>query len=117
MNFYDADPLSFPEHAQYYFNILTICINLSNEQMDELCSPDINMCWYIDHITDPQPYMIVAVRMNEDEQEEINEDYGTDVTYEIEVYPHTVVETDPNLGVAWYFIEDGGLEDYNPWKF
>lgn len=115
MSFFNINPMSLPKDAQYYFNILIIIIYVSRETMDICYGKDKELIWFLDEITEPRPTAICICALDEEEQQQINEEYQTEVSYSIEMYPHTVLEVDPNLGIGWYPMRSG-FEESDPWS-
>ncbi|MCM1323963.1 MAG: hypothetical protein NC218_07365 [Acetobacter sp.] len=103
MNIFNLDPTSMPKDAEYYFNILVINIAVRESLQDdkEEFYTDI---WYIEHITDPRPY-IVHVYAEEDDF------FDEDENYMIELYANMAVEISPSLGISFYDMFDGDDED------
>lgn len=112
MTFFDIDPNTFPEDATFYFNVVVTLIYMTREDMNELINDStIDVLWSIEHIMDPQPTAIAFVCLEPEEME----DFGSDLSYMIEVHPHSVVQTHPILGVGWYDMFDD-FEDPDPWR-
>lgn len=109
MNFFDLDPNACPKDAYYHFNILVIVIYGDPEEM--MGYEDI---WFTDHVTDPRPYAVHFVSIDDETDEYLQEEYGETVQYAIEMYPHCVLEIDPELGVHWYDMYEEEGED--PWR-
>lgn len=109
MVFYDENPMHLPNDAQYYFNILVVCIAISDEYGDEILPSGVEDIWFCDHLTDPRPYAIHFYREEQEEMydEEI-EDYND---YEIEVFPHCVIEISETLGITWFHMIDFDTDD------
>lgn len=109
MQFYDEHPMHLPNDGEYYFNILVICIAISEDYADEILPEGVEDIWYCDHLTDPRPYAIHFYREDPDEMYDEEEDDCND--YEISYYPHCVVELSPTLGVTWFEMLDFDTED------
>lgn len=107
--------MSLPANAQYYFNIVVVTILVSQETMNELFDIDLETYWSIENINEPRPYIVGIIKLNEEELQDLNEEFGTEVTYTMEVYPHCVVEVDQQLGVSWFPMFDDEQE-LDPWS-
>lgn len=89
--FFDLDPSSLPSgNNQYYFNVLVKCIALRPGDMELPLIAGIVDLWYIEHITDPRPWVAHFY---------IDEENAKD---KVEEYPHCVVEVCENGELAWY---------------
>lgn len=110
MGFYDYDPMSLPKDAQYYFNILIIQVQVPLDKAEEVFgSPDITSYWNIEGVNEPRPYAVCFYTEEELFEEEDDEFYEDIEIASLYLYPHCVIEVDPNLGVSWYNMFD---EDY-----
>lgn len=105
MNFFDEDPMSLPCDAQYYFNILVICVAINPQCSDEILGEGIEELTYIDKITDARPCAVFLY---------VDDELDDDIEYEMECYPHCVVEVSGQLGVSWWPMLEFDTDD--PWR-
>lgn len=105
MNFFDQDLEFFPSGAQYYFNVLVRVVAINPIHAEEILGQGVTEICSIEHITDPRPYIICFL---------IDDEIDKDTEYEIECYPHCVVEVDQKTGVFWWDMLDFDTED--PWE-
>lgn len=93
--FFDLDPMTLPAgNPQYYFNVLVKCVALRPGDMELPLIPGINDLWYLEHITDPRPW-IAHFYVDEDNAEDV-----------VKEYPHCVIEVQNNGEVCWYPMID-----------
>lgn len=105
MNFFDLEPMGCPRDAVYYFNILVVNIMFSPSAGFEY-----EEYWDLQHILDPRPYV---VHLYTEDEEEIFE--NGDI-FEVEYFPHSVVETSQSLGVCFYdMLDEDYCEDEDDW--
>ena len=106
MTFFDEDPKSLPEDAQYYFNVLVKIIAIHPDLAEHVFgADDIQEMCFIDEITSPRPSVIYCF---------VDDDLDEDTEFEIECYPHCVVEISQSLGVSWWRMLDFDPDD--PWR-
>ena len=103
MYFYDIDPMAFESGSQFYFNVV-VYIMLIHED-DPFLPKDVDEQWYCDKITDARPTIYGVCRTDDLTYEEV---------YEIECYPHCVVEITKEQEVMWYDMLEFDTEDM--WK-
>ena len=54
--FFDEPYLHLPKDAQYYFNILIVCIAVSPEYAQEIFQQNIIDMWDIQNVNDGRPF-------------------------------------------------------------
>lgn len=102
--FFEEPYLSLPKDAQYYFNVLIICIALAPDYAEELFGNNsIVDLWDIQRVNDARPVAIHTY---------VSRNLNKDFDYEIECFPHQVVEVTDN--VAFYDMIDYDTDD--PWR-
>ncbi len=105
MNFFDEDPMALPRDAQYYFNIVVRTIGVNPQYAEKYLGDNVDEICFLDKLTDPRPQMFYFF---------IDDELDKDMEYEIESYPHCVVEVSEQLGVSWWEMIDFDTED--PWR-
>lgn len=105
MNFFDEDPMSLPRDGQYYFNILVRTIAVNPRCAEQYLGKDIDEMCFIEKLTDPRPQMYYCF---------VDDELDEDLDFEIECFPHCVVEVSKSLGVSWWEMLDFDTED--PWR-
>lgn len=102
--FFDESEYDLPKDAQYYFNILVICVAVSPRYAQNIFDKDIIDIWDIQQITNPRPNVVhVFVDKHIDE----------DIDFLIECFPHSVVEIDQQK-IGFYDMIDFDTND--PWR-
>lgn len=103
--FFDELPEFLPKDAQFYYNILIVCIEVSQEYWNEYFPKDINETWYLQDITSSRPkaYHFYI-------EDDIDEDYD----YEIYCIPHTVIAVEQDKQIQCYNMIDFDTDD--PWE-
>ena len=105
MNFFDEDPMSLPRDAQYYFNVLVRIIGIHPSLANEVLGKGIEEVCYIEDIAEPRPTITYCFT---------DESLDEDTEFEIECFPHCVVEVSQSLGVSWWDMLDFDTDD--PWR-
>lgn len=105
MNFFNEDPDTLPIDGQYYFNILVRTIAINPLVAEQYLGKGIDEACYIEKLTDPRPQLFYCF---------VDDELNPDIDYEIESYPHCVVEVSEQLGVSWWEMLDFDTED--PWR-
>lgn len=103
--FFDEPYSQLPQDAQYYFNVLILCIAVSPQFAQEMFQNNIVDMWDIQKVTDARP---IAVHIY------ITHHINKDFDYEIQCLPHQVLEIDPKIGVSFYEMIDYNTDD--PWR-
>lgn len=103
--FFDEPYNALPKDAQYYFNILIICIAVSPQYAQEIFQQNIIDMWNIQNINDGRPFAVHIYTTHH-----INKDFE----YELQCLPHQVLEVDPKLGISFYEMIDYDTDD--PWR-
>lgn len=102
MNFFDTDPVSLPKDGQYYFNVLVMCIAINPADAEQYLGKDVNEIQYIENLTAARPYLLYCF---------IDDELDKDTEFEIECYPHCVVEVSGQLGISWWDMLDFDTDD------
>ena len=84
--FFDEPYNALPKDAQYYFNILIICVAVSPQYAQEIFQQNIIDMWDIQNINDGRPFAV----------------------------HNQVLEVDPKLGISFYEMIDYDIDD--PWR-
>lgn len=105
MNFFDEDPKNFQQSAQYYFNVLVKTIAIHPNLARQIFNTNIEEIFFIDKITSPRPNIIYCF---------IDDELDEDTEFEIEYFPHCVVEVSEITGVTCYDMLDFDTDD--PWR-
>lgn len=101
-NFWDLRPEAFSAGAQFYFNVLVICIAVSPSQAEYIFgNKDVQEFYTIDELTSSRP-IFKYFYINDD----IKEDLGFEVVYN----PHSIVVLSDGE-VTWYDMIDFLTED------
>lgn len=103
--FFDEPYSQLPQDAQYYFNVLILCIAISPQFAQEIFQNNIVDMWDIQKVTDARP---IAIHIY------ITHHINKDFDYEIQCLPHQVLEIDPKIGVSFYEMIDYNTND--PWR-
>lgn len=106
MTFFDNHPQHLPYDGEYYYNILVVCIGMQPYIAKEVFpQQEVKDIWDIDNITAARPYAV-----------HIYEDSGLDrdIDFEIQCFPHTVLEVSQKYGLSFYDMIDFDTE--NPWE-
>ncbi len=103
--FFDEPYNALPKNAQYYFNILIVCIAVSPQYAQETFQQNIINMWDIQGITDGRPYAVHIYTTHH-----INKDFQ----YELQCLPHQVLEVDSEQGISFYDMIDYYTDD--PWR-
>ena len=77
--FFDEPYLQLPQDAQYYFNVLILCIAVSPQFAQEMFQNNIVDMWDIQKVTDARP---IAIHIY------ITHHINKDFDYEIQCLPH-----------------------------
>lgn len=102
MNFFDEDPISLPNDGQYYFNILVVCAAINPANAEQYLGKGIDEIQYTENLTAARPYLLYCF---------IDDELDKDTEFEIECYPHCVVEVSEQLGISWWEMLDFESED------
>lgn len=102
MYFFDEDPMSLPNDAQYYFNICVTTIAIHPQCAEQYLGANVEEAIYTEQITSPRPRVYYFY---------IDDELDEDMEYEIENFPHCVVEISKTLGVAWWEMIDFDTND------
>lgn len=106
MTFFDNHPQHLPYDGEYYFNILVTCIALQPELAKEVFpQQEIVDIWDLDKITEARPQVVHIYS---------DETLSQDIDFEIQCFPHTVVEISQKYGISFYDMIDFDTEE--PWK-
>lgn len=105
MNFFDEDPMSLPCDAQYYFNVLVRTIAVHPSVAQEVLGGQTEEVIFTEDITSPRPTVTYCY---------IDDELDEDTEFEIECFPHCVVEISESLGVSWWDMLDFDTDD--PWR-
>lgn len=87
-DFLMEDPLGLPFDGQYYFFVTVFAVAIDN---DDFMGEGIEQYVYIDHLTDPRPWIIFFYR---------------DFEKDFHVYLDCVVEVSESYGVGWWRGEE-----------
>lgn len=102
--FFDTPGHYLSNNAQYYFNILVICIAVSPTHAQYILDKNISDIWYMQQITDSRPKVIHIF---------VDEMMDKDIDYLIECFPHSVVEVNQQR-IYFYDMIDFDTDD--PWE-
>ena len=105
MSFFDEEYMALPNDGQYYFNVLVFCIGIHPRKADEYLGVGVDEITYIDEINDARPRAFFFF---------VDDTLPDDTPFQVEKYPHSVVEVSDQLGVSWYDMLD--FEPDDPWR-
>lgn len=100
--FFDELPEFLPENAQFYFNILMVCIEISQDCWDKYFHQDIDEIWYLQDITSSRPKVYHFY---------IEDNIDEDFEYEVSCFPHTVIAVGQDNQILCYDMLDFDTPD------
>ena len=101
--FFDIEPWRHMKGSQFFFNVLVfyIMLPLSSNLLPE----GVFDYWYLGSLTESRPYAFYFFRTSQ---------LNKEIEYEIESYPHSVIQITPEQQVLCYDMVD--YDTLDPWN-